>query len=202
MPLLEGYLTGLALVVLIGPVLFVLLRSTLERGRAAGLAVALGIFASDVLAVALCALGLASRLQDPRVGPWLAGAGGLLLLGFGGRYLIAPALAPPEDGRLSALTLAGFFGRGFLVNFVNPFVFMVWIGIVGLGATRHGAGPGLAAYLVGAVLGILTLDLTKVLLAHRLRPLLAPRALAIVLRVSGVLLLGFGVRLLVTALGA
>ena len=87
MPLLEGYLTGLALIVLIGPVLFVLLRATLERGRPHGFAVALGIFVSDVIAVLLCTLGLARFLRDGQVQMWLA-------LGGGGPWLGVEAVFP------------------------------------------------------------------------------------------------------------
>ena len=199
MPLLEGYATGLALIVLIGPVLFVLLQSTLERGRAHGFAVAVGIFVSDVVAVALCTWGVAAVFADPRVHFWLTLGGGVLLLGFGIRYVLVPAAEPRTQIPPSAASLIGFFSRGFVVNFVNPFVFMVWLGILGAAATRHGHDIDLVWFASGAVLGVFTLDTAKVLLAHRIRPLLQPRTLRVVYRVSGVLLIGFGIRLIVLA---
>lgn len=195
MPFLEGYAAGLALIVLIGPVLFVLLRATLERGRGPGFAVALGIFVSDIVAVLLCTFGVARYLQDPGVERWLALGGGALLLGFGVRYLLAPGVTAAQEVRLDARGWLGFFVRGFGVNFVNPFVFMVWIGIIGAATVRHGYDQDLAWFLAGTVLGVLTLDSLKVVFARRIRPLLAPRALKIVFRVSGVLLFGFGLRL-------
>jgi threonine/homoserine/homoserine lactone efflux protein len=202
MPLLEGYATGLALIVLIGPVLFVLVQSTLERGKSHGFAVALGIFVSDVIAVLLCGLGAAAFFDDPGVQPWLALGGAVLLVGLGLRYLIKPTLNRPVDESPTAASWAGFFAKGFLVNFVNPFVFMVWLGIIGAAAARHGYDRDLVGFMSGAVLGVFTLDLLKVLLAHRLRPLLKPKVLRVVLRISGLLLLGFGVRLIVYAGGA
>lgn len=202
MAFLEGYVTGLALVVLIGPVLFVLLQATLERGRGPGFAVALGIFVSDIVAVVLCTLGVARYLQDPGVERWLALGGGALLLGFGLRYLLAPGVKGATDVKLDARGFVGFFTRGFAVNFINPFVFMVWIGIVGAATVRHGYDGDLAWFLAGTVLGIFTLDSAKVIFAHRIRPLLAPRVLKTVFRISGVLLLAFGLRLLFVGLGA
>jgi len=195
MPFLEGYAAGLALIVLIGPVLFVLLRATLERGRGPGFAVALGIFVSDIVAVLLCTFGVARYLQSPGVGRWLALGGGALLLGFGVRYLAAPGVEAAQDVKLDPRSWLGFFARGFGVNFINPFVFMVWIGIIGAATLRHGYDLDLAWFLTGTLLGILTLDCLKVVFAHRIRPLLAPRVLKIVFRVSGVLLVGFGLRL-------
>ncbi|MBW2528031.1 MAG: LysE family translocator [Deltaproteobacteria bacterium] len=199
MPLLEGYLTGLALIVLIGPVLFVLVQSTLERGRGHGFAVALGIFVSDVIAVSICGLGAAAFLDDPRSKPLLALGGAIVVLALGLRYVLAPAVTMKPDESPTAASWAGFFARGFLVNFVNPFVFMVWLGIIGAAGARHGYDGDLIWFMGGAVLGVLTLDSLKVLLAHRLRPLLRPKALRIVFRVSGLLLVGFGVRLLAFA---
>lgn len=199
MPLLEGYAAGLALVVLIGPVLFVLLQSTLERGKSHGFAVAIGIFVSDILAVLLCSLGAAAFLDDPVVQPWLALAGAALVLTLGLRYVLAPAVRFDASKSLTAVSWMGSFTKGFLVNFVNPFVFMVWLGIIGAAGARHGYDGDLAWFMTGAVLGVFTLDSLKVLLAHRLRPLLQPRALRIAFRVSGVLLVGFGLRLIAFA---
>lgn len=195
MPLLEGYLIGLSLILLIGPVLFVLLYTSLEGGRAQGLSVAFGIFISDVIAVLLCALGFEAWLKDPVVEPWLALGGGLLLLSFGAQALLKPQIKPPERGAARKLSLLSAFSRGFLVNFVNPFVFMVWIGILALGSARH-SGWGLAAFMSGCLLGILTLDILKVLLAERIQRHLSAARLKWIIRGSALLLLAFGLRLL------
>jgi len=200
MAFLEGYATGLALIMLIGPVLFVLLGATLERGRGPGFAVALGIFVSDIVAVLLCTFGVAPHLQAPGVARWLALGGGALLLGFGVFYLVAPGVKAARDVKLDARGWLGFFVRGFGVNFVNPFVFMVWIGIIGAATVRHGFDLDLAWFLSGTLLGILTLDSLKVIFAHRIRPLLAPRVLRILFGVSGVVLVGFGLRLVYAGL--
>lgn len=198
MPFFEGYVAGLALIVLVGPVLFVLLGATLERGTASGLAVAAGIFASDILAVSITALGLAEVLVSPGVLPWVAVVGGAMLLGFGARNLLA---SPPSQDTVplkSTAGLIGFFTKGFLVNFVNPFVFMVWLGIVAAAGARHGTESGLVWFLAGTVLGILTLDTLKVVFASRIKRLLSPKVLRLVYRGSGTVMCLFGVRLIIT----
>jgi threonine/homoserine/homoserine lactone efflux protein len=200
MAFLEGYLVGLALIVLIGPVLFVLLGSTLEHGRLYGFAVAIGIFTSDIVAVGLCALGLGPWLQGPAASFWLALLGGCLLAGLGLRYLIWPRLGDPKPARPTAAGWLQHFTKGFLVNFVNPFVFAVWLGITTLAVERHGYDLDLALFLAGAVLGILSLDTAKVLLAHRIRPWLRSARMTLAFRLSGLLLLGFGLRLVLIAL--
>lgn len=195
MAFFEGYAVGLALIVLIGPVLFVLLKSTLERGAPQGLSVAFGIFVSDIIAVVLCAFGVVQFLQQPQVLPFFVYGGGLLLLVLGSRYILAPAIHTDSKDYQTGTSLLGFFAKGFLVNFVNPFVFMVWIGITGAATVRYGFGWELAWFLTGVLLGIFTLDVTKVFLAQRIKPLLKPRWLKICFRVSGFALVAFALRL-------
>ena len=58
--------------------------------------------------------------DDPGVQPWLALGGAVLLVGLGLRYLVKPTLNRPVDESPTAASWAGFFAKGFLVNFVNP----------------------------------------------------------------------------------
>jgi threonine/homoserine/homoserine lactone efflux protein len=198
MAFLEGYALGLALVVLIGPVLFVLLGVTLENGRASGLAVAAGIFTSDILVVLISALGFAGILVDPVLTPWIGVLGGGLLVSLGVRYLVTPPGAAGFPSSSTAQGLLGAFVKGFLVNFVNPFVFAVWLGIIAFAGARYGIGTGLALFLTGSVLAVLTLDTLKVLLASRIKRLLGPKNLMWAFWGSGSLMCLFGVRLVLT----
>lgn len=202
MPFLEGYITGLALIVLIGPVLFILLRITLEFGKASGFAVALGIFVSDIIAVLLCSFGAASFFTNPSNQLWIALGGALLLSGFGLRYIIKPDLSKADDLQLKNTQLVGSFIKGFLVNFINPFVFMIWIGIIGTATNRHGFDGDLLWFMTGCVLGVFTLDSLKVLFADKLESLLTSGTLKIVYRVFGILLLLFSLRLLMVGISA
>ena len=201
--MLEGYCLGLALVILIGPVLFVLMNATLERGLSNGIAVALGIFVSDLLVVWLCYQG-SGELATSELGQrWLAFGGGLITLSLGLKYLISPTLKRPpltpdrqeytQAHHLSSL--AHSWLKGFGVNFINPFVFIVWLGIISIAQQRYPQAEQHIGFLIMTLGGILTLDLGKAFYAHRLIPALAPLRLKQVQRVSGVILALFSVRL-------
>ncbi len=196
MVFLEGFAVGLALVVLIGPVLLVLVSTTVEKGKGSGLAVAFGIFVSDIVAVGLCSLGFARLFLNPEVTPWIGLCGGLLLIGIGLRYLYSPASRAKLKSRNTATSIFGFFTKGFLVNFVNPFVFVVWLGIIAGATSRHGVGRDLVLFLSGSVLGVFTLDVMKVFLANSIKHVLRQNFLKWTFRVSGVLLFIFGLRLM------
>lgn len=183
------------MVIFVGPVFFTLLQNTLERGRAAGIMVALGIIVSDVVAVALCVAGTIAFLQQDTYITYVSLLGAAILFAIGGRYIFKPSFN--TEGQTKYLGLAGAFTSGFLVNFVNPFVFGVWLTVVGYGSAEQGFGSGLYWFLGGSLLGILTTDLLKVFLAHRIKLLIQPKQLAIAFRVIGVVMLVFGVRLVV-----
>ncbi len=197
MALLQGYLVGLGMVIFVGPVFFSLLQNTLERGRLAGIMVALGIIISDVVAVGLCMAGTIAFLQNDSYTVYVSLLGAAILFAIGLRYIFKPSLS--TEGSTKYLGLFGAFGSGFLVNFVNPFVFGVWLTVINIGGTTHGFQDGLYWYLGGSLLGILTTDLLKVFLAGYIKPLMQPRRLAIAFRVIGIVLVGFGVRLVVYA---
>lgn len=198
MALLSGYLVGLAMVVFIGPVFFTLLQTTLREGRLAGWMVALGIFISDIVAVAICLPG-ARFLDDKANEMYISLAGAAILLGFGAMYIIKPNTDTSAVTK-SVTGLVAAFSRGFLVNFVNPFVFGVWLAVIANAGQEFGFGTDLYLFLGASLLGILTTDTLKVLLAHRIKNLIEPKRLKQVYRVIGIVLVGFGIRLLVYAL--
>ncbi len=199
MPFLEGLLFGLATAVLLGPVFFTLLKAALDHGAVGGIAVALGIFASDVVAVVLVVSGTSVVLHDRVDMAWVALVGGLLLGGMGVLYILRPKVKVDGQARLRRRTVLGLFGSGFLVNFVNPFVFAIWFGLVLHATEAHGPGIGLWTFLSGTLAGILLTDLLKAMLAPRLEHLLAPRVLRAIHGAIGVALLCFSLRLFMHA---
>lgn len=204
MAFLQGYLTGLglALVLSFGPVFFTLLHGSLEHGFRSGLAVALGIFAGDALClVLLTAFGIADFITDPAHQFYLGVVGAVVLIGLGARYLLKPYRGEPaEAAPLKPGHYLSFGLRGFLVNFVNPFVFVVWLGMIGLAGTRYAAGQGLLIFLLGSLVAIFSTDVLKALFAHRIKPLLRPEWITLTFRGIGAGLILFGVHILYTVL--
>ncbi len=196
MVFLEGYLVGLGLVVLIGPVFFTLLSATLQHGQKGGLTVALGIFISDILCVLLCSFGWSTFFQDTSNQFYIGIVGAALLLGFGLGYILRPTPSIEQSFPLKASNYAGFFTKGFLVNFVNPFVFLVWLSIIGMASNKYGFNRQLAVFLTAALLGILTTDSLKAIFAHKIKRFLTPTVFRIIHKGIGWALMGFGLLLL------
>ncbi|MFT4525493.1 MAG: threonine/homoserine/homoserine lactone efflux protein [Bacteroidia bacterium] len=196
MAILKGFILGLGMVVFIGPVLFTLLKSTLQYGFGAGMSVAWGIFISDVVCMGLCAFGAVKFFENPENQIWLAVGGTVILLGLGLKYIIKPNVDVDKMVKLSAGDYSKHFAKGFLVNFVNPFVFLVWIGVIGYAQTEYGTGEEMYGFLGASLLGILTTDSLKVVFADRVKNLLKPAVLIKLYRGVGVLLVAFAGRLI------
>lgn len=198
---IDGFLVGLALVILIGPVFFTLLKTSLQHGVVAGSLVALGIFVSDILAVLLCVYGASAFLKSDESRFYLALVGGVVLITLGFRYFLKKKKAEEETIQLNAKHYVGFFSKGFLVNFVNPFVFAVWIGIIKVAGDKHGFDKDLALYLAGTLLAIFSSDIAKVFLAAKIKNILKPELLFVLYKIIGVLLVLLGLRLFYVAFG-
>lgn len=199
MAFFEGYLWGLAMVVFIGPVFFTLLHGAFQYGFKSGFAVAFGIFVSDIVAVAVCYMGAGTAekfFTNPSNQFYIALLGAAILLGMGIKYVIKPSLNTDAEIELKTSDYLNFFIKGFIVNFVNPFVFVVWISLIGYESSKYGFGPQLIIFLTAALLGILTTDTLKAAFAHKIKSLLKPQFLLWTYRVIGGILVVFGCRLL------
>lgn len=197
MDFLEGFLTGLGMIIFVGPVFFLLLTTALEFGTKAGLAVALGIIISDITCVCLCYFGLAQFLNSETSSFYISIAGALLLIGMGISYLFKKQEKVELKTDIKIASQSAFFIKGFLVNFVNPFVFMIWLGIIEYGESHTTNGQSLSIFLAGVLCGIFFIDAGKALLSKHIQPYVTPAVLNWIYKISSLVMLGFGIRLLV-----
>ncbi len=192
----EGILVGLSMIIFIGPVFFTLLKSTLEHGKFAGFAVASGIIISDVTCIAVCLLGAIPFFDNDINQFWIGLTGSIILLALGLKYLIKPnAEHNSRQLRVKNVLIVSFFTKGFLVNFINPFVFLVWIGLITYAKSEFIHYESLFIFLGGALLGIFSTDLLKVILADKIKRLIQPKVLRVTYRIIGIILIGFAIRI-------
>ena len=194
MAFIEGFLVGFAMIVFVGPVLFTILQISLEKGFLAGFMSALGVFISDVICVIICYYG-ASYINNDSNDFWISILGTAILFSIGLKYIIKPNLHTKIVAQVSSLSLFTSFTKGFLVNFVNPFVFAVWITVIGIAQNDY-QGTDLWIYLIAATFAVLFTDTVKVFLAQKLKPLLSPSHLRKIYLFIGFLLILFGIRML------
>jgi threonine/homoserine/homoserine lactone efflux protein len=196
-PFIAGLGYGVATVVLIGPVFFTLLKAALDHGVRGGVAVASGIIISDVLIVSICSTSAFHLFKSSHAySSYLGFAAALVLIVVGTRYLLAARKMKPVHTKPTGRALLGQFTAGFLVNFVNPFVFIIWIALSLHAVQTYGEGWGKWLFLVGVLSGIFATDLLKASFAPRLRGFLNPQRLQWVHAGIGIILFVFALRVL------
>jgi threonine/homoserine/homoserine lactone efflux protein len=198
---LKGVASGIILALLIGPVFFTIIQTSIERGFKSGFFVALGVSLSDTLYIFLSYLGLSQLFTSTTFQSFLTYGGGAMLLCFGGYYLFIKSrrmmnfsLTDVPPGR-SPLRLAA---KGFIINGLSPMVLIFWIGTVGIATSELGYTNSKDAitFFASIIITVFATDICKAKLADKLRSLLTPRLVRILNIVLGIVLIVFGLRLI------
>lgn len=195
----KGILLGLAIAAPLGPIGALCISRTLERGFWAGVAGGLGTALADGAYALMAAAGFtAFALLLDTISIPLQLLGGAFLLWLGWKSF--QPKPPPTAARVGARDLLSTTGATFLLTITNPATILSFAAIfAGLGLASEGDGWTAAALVAGVFAGSMIwwifLSGTVALLHHRL-----PESFAMwVSRISGVVLIGFG--LVAIALG-
>jgi threonine/homoserine/homoserine lactone efflux protein len=191
---LKGLIIGFSIAAPVGPIGILCIRRTLAEGRVPGLISGLGAASADALYGCIAGFGLTfiSSFLINQQG-WFRLVGGVFLLYLGMRTFLA---RPPGEPSLTERTgLAGAYASTFFLTLTNPMTILAFAAIfAGLGVVSEGKGYFSAGILVlGVFLGS---TLWWVILSSGVglfRKRVDLRALRWVNRVSGILILGFGV---------
>lgn len=196
----KGVFSGIVLALLIGPVFFTLLQTSIERGFSSGVFVAIGISLSDSLYILISYLGLAQFMEADNFRHYMAYGGGIILLLFGLYYLLVKSrkLArydPQNIGNASGLRLAA---KGFIINGLSPMVLFFWLATVSLATTQLGYSSSreVLIFFASIVTTVFTTDVMKAKLADKLRGLITPKAIRRLNIVLGVIMVIFAGKLI------
>lgn len=193
-PFLRGLLLGFAIAAPVGPIGILCIRRSLAQGRAIGFVSGLGAATADVLYGCIAAFGLTAvsgllvRQQD-----WLRLIGGLFLCALGVRTL----LARPSD-RPAAAENRGYgsaYLSTLLLTLTNPMTILSFAAVfAGLGLGGAGSGyPAAAAVVLGVFVGSAAWWFLLSGGVSLVRGKFDARMLLWVNRVSGLIIIGFGV---------
>jgi threonine/homoserine/homoserine lactone efflux protein len=200
--IINGVISGIVLAFLIGPVFFTIIQTSIEKGFASGVLVAIGVSLSDSVYILVSYLGLAQFMEAESYRHYMAYGGGLILLGFGLYYLLVKRRKLAQF-QFSMTHVDGgpwlkLVGKGFLINALSPMVLFFWLATVSVATTQLGyAHPGKATlFFVSIVVTVFSTDVINAKLADKLRTLITPRFIRIMNIVLGMVMIVFAVRLI------
>jgi threonine/homoserine/homoserine lactone efflux protein len=200
---IKGISLGLIIALMIGPVFFYILNTSLSRGFGAAAITAVGVLCSDAVLIAVSYFGssFVLYLNEHKEAASLIGGGVIITYGAVlAVYTRRPpgADAPPPPARDS---IAGLMTKGFMLNVLNPSVLLFWIVVASTVPARESFTRGEAFLFYSCTLAtVLGTDLVKGYLASRLKPLLTPGLLRWMNRISGTVLVLYGLSMILRLL--
>lgn len=197
MYLIEGLFLGLASIIFIGPVVFELINASIIRVKF-GVSVALGIILANIIYAFVAYNSLSFLVGNQSFNIVLAYAGFAIPSALGLLYFRkkAPKIYHKSHykNRQTNKEAFGYFLKGFVICFFNPFVLSVWLMIVNYTKTKH--TNHVILYLIAGVLAIFIIDLLKVYITKSLSQSVNPKKIPIFYKISGVIMIGYALRIL------
>ena len=198
--LIKSFVIGLSIAAVVGPISVLCIQRTLSRGYVYGLISGLGVATADGTYSSIAAFGLtaiSTFLVNEEV--WIRAIGGAFLLYLGIRTIIS---RPAEKAAIAAKAhnLPSAYASILLLTLTNPLTILSFAAIfAGIGVSG-GKGGYLAATLVvlGVFLGSATWWLLLTSAVSLLRKKITPRRLAWLNRISGAVLVIFGIVALIS----
>ena len=204
-PIAKGFVLGIMLSIMVGPVIFSIIRQSLSHGHKAGFFFIAGVSASDITLVLICNLFSAlfdSVMTHEKI---IGVCGSIFLIVLGLFYFFFKKSVITEDNKMPVKVfrrgeLAGIFFSGYFMNVLNPAIFLLWFGVSAtiLADSQQAVHPIQYRIIVFAMclIVVFLMDSAKVLLAGKIRQKLTPHNIHIVNRIAGIIFVLFGIGLM------
>ncbi len=199
--MLKGLIIGFSIAAPVGPIGVLCIRRTISDGRISGLVSGLGAATADAIYGSIAGFGLAfisNFLVDQQV--WLRLIGGLFLCYLGLKTFFTQ---PVEQTTLAkGIGLAGAYVSTFFLTLTNPMTIIFFaaiftgLGLAGAGGNYAAAGVLVLGVFIGSALWWLILSGSVGVIREKFNP----HGLQWVNRISGAIITGFGLWVLLGAI--
>jgi threonine/homoserine/homoserine lactone efflux protein len=197
--LLKGLTLGLLLNISVGPIVFSILKQSLNNGHRGGMAFVLGVSASDIVLAVLSNVftELFAGLSSYRTEIGISGSIFLMVMGI--YFLFFKKVKVDDKGKqvfthFKKSDFVKTFLSGFFMNMLNPAIFIFWL-TTSTTFISHTIEQRLVIFTTCLVL-VLAGDIAKVMLAGKIRNRLTPHNIHIINRINGLILVVFGIAMI------
>ena len=193
---LKGLALGFVLALSVGPIIFTIIKQSLNNGHKGGFSFVAGVWISDIVLVVLSntVSALVNQMLEHKSA--IAIGGSAFLVSMGVYFVFFKKAHLPKDAegkeiRFRKRDMARIFASGFIINTLNPGVILFWLGNATVLSVDHTLQERIIIFSVCLLINMAA-DVAKVMMAGKLRTKITLRALTIVNKISGSLLIIFG----------
>ena len=198
--ILSGLTLGFILALSVGPVIFTIVKQSINNGHVGGFSFVAGVWLSDIVLVVVCnafSTLVSDLLEYKNV---IAFIGSCFLVAMGIYYLFFKKITLKKDAegkslRFSRFDMAKLFSSGFLINTLNPSVFIFWLTTATTFAVQYSFRQRILIFSVCLAFNVVA-DVLKVIMSGKLRSRLTLHNISVINKISGTILIGFGLALL------
>ena len=201
--LARGGAIGFLVAAAIGPIAMLCIRTTLERGRIAGIAAGMGVAVADTIYAAIGAYGISFVGAALTSGEsWLKLVGGIVLIAFG-IYLARKQPVNATEEREVPKSLVADFGMTLALTLTNPMTILSFAGLfAGVSGLRGFPLTEIPALLLGVFAGSAVWWVALAFVIGLIRHKISPTTMLWINRGSAAAIIGFGLYVLVEPLQA
>jgi threonine/homoserine/homoserine lactone efflux protein len=185
----KGLALGMALCLGVGPAFFALIQTSLHHGVKSGVALAIGIFISDVTCVVFAYMGISQFLMNPLHKTLIGIVGGCILVLFGTYILLQKQPRNRMNDESLDVKSPHFvlvMVKGFFLNLLNPVVILLWVTWLGVvSSTKDFTRIHVFIFFGTTLLTVVSTDILKVVSADRIKKFINPTVLIWINRTVG-----------------
>jgi len=195
----KGVTLGLLLSIAVGPVIFSIIKQSINNGVKGGLAFIIGVSLSDIT------LAIASNFFTELFAEFIERkteigiVGSTFLISVGIYFLFFKKVKVNEEGKQIIKTRKRDYLKllvaGYFMNILNPAIIIFWL-TTSTAFISHTINERITIFTIALGL-VVAGDIAKVVLAGKLRTRLTLKNIQLINRVNGIILISFGIALIV-----
>lgn len=188
--------------VLIGPVFFLLIETSISKGPKAALALDLGVILADILCIAVVYYASTDVIEIIKNHPGIYRIGAFVILIYALYMLISKTRTHiAGENTIASTNYVRTFINGFLLNIVNIGVVVFWIIMIISIRARYPEDENFLIYITIAIITLFTVDLFKIYLARHFRKKMDQKVINFIRKIMGIILIIFSVELALESYG-
>jgi len=198
--LLKGLAIGILLIFSVGPIVFAVIKQSLNNGKSGGFSFVAGVWLSDLAWIILSNAFSTLVTELLHFKKPIGITGSIFLIAMGVFYVFFKKIQLRNEEetelKISTGTHAKLFASGFLINTLNPAVIAFWLTTATTIAISNTVNERIVIFTTCLGLNMCT-DILKVSMAGKLRNKLTDHNISFINKLSGSLLILFGMALLI-----